>query len=107
MGREARCAERPGPGARRRGDPTPDPAGRTECPGQGRERGTGPLQPPRRRSPAPTQRGEAEETPPPRRTARGAATAMAAPRVALDDDLPRGLQRTRAAPPGPAPSIDG
>src|SRR5207249_4488363 len=95
MGREARRPERPGPGARRRGDPTPDPAGRIERPGQGRERGTRPLQPAGQRAPGPTQRTQAEEAPPRRRTARKAPAGTEAPRVPTDDVRPDGRQGTR------------
>src|SRR5881296_3253786 len=88
MGREARRPERPGPGARRRGDPTPDPAGRIERPGQGREGGTRPLQPAGERTPGPTQRIEA-------------------PRVSADDVRPDGRQGTRADRRDPTPAGGG
>src|SRR3989442_11575387 len=95
MGREARRPERPGPGARRRGDPTPDPAGRIERPGQGREGGTRPLHPAGARTAGPTQRIEAEEAPPLSSGAREALTGIEAPRVPADNGRPDGRQATR------------
>src|SRR6059036_3648529 len=107
MGREARRPERSGPGARRRGDPTPDPAGRIERPGQGREGGTRPLQPAGERTPGPTQRIEAEEAPPRRRAAREAPAGIEAPRVPADDVRPDGRQGTRTDRRDPTPAGGG
>src|SRR5207247_1809674 len=100
-------AERAGPDARRRGDPTPDPAGRAERPSQGREGGTRPLQSAGERAPRPTLGSEAEEAPPRRRAAWKAPTGAEAPRVPTDDLRPDGRQGARAHRRHPTPSIGG
>src|SRR2546426_10387153 len=107
MGREARRPERPGPSARRRGDPTPDPAGRIERPGQGREGGTRPLQPAGERTPGPAQRIEAEEAPPRRGPAPEAPTGIEAPRSSADVVRPDGRQGTRTDRRDPTPAGGG
>src|SRR5438552_15755897 len=105
MGGEARRAERPGPDARRRGDPTSDPTRRTERPGQGREGGTRPLQSAGLRAPRPTHGSEAEEAPPRRRAASKAAAGAEAPPGPTDDLRPDGRQAARAHRRQPTPPI--
>src|SRR5437867_5429726 len=95
MGGEARRSERASSDLRRRGDPTPDPAGRAERPGQGREGGTRPLQSAGERAPRPTLGSEAEEAPPRRRAAWKAPARAEAPRVPADDLRPDGRQGAR------------
>src|SRR5437867_10887768 len=105
MGGEARRAERAGPDARRRGDPTPDPAGRAERPGQGREVGTRPLQSAGERAPRPTLGSEAEEAPSRRPPAWEAPTGAEAPPVPTDDLRPDGRPGRRADARRPTRSI--
>src|SRR5207245_6108032 len=104
MGREARRVERAGPGARGRGDATPNPTGRAERAGQGRERGTRPVQSPRERTPGSTHGAETAEAASRRRAARQAPAGAQAPGVPTDDvraDRGQGARADRRDPTAP------